>query len=300
VRGAETGRALYATATGTSAAAAVAAGAAALVKQARPELAASELRSALIGSAAAVGEASTRQGAGRIDAAAAADARVVVTPGTLAFGRANGAKWSGDATITVKNVSRRPLEVGFAFVADQAGEPAVRFSAEPAVLNLGPRASADVRLAIAPTGQAPASGVLLALPSGGAPVRVAWALGRRPAGALVSSLSLSNWEFEPSNEAPAVIAFQAGDVSAADGSIEPVGLLELELWTTQGKKLGVLASLRDLLPGRYAFGLTGRDAGGKLLPPGMYVLRLRAQPVDAEEGTPPSTVQTVFRIKERS
>jgi hypothetical protein len=300
VRDAEAERALYATATGTSAAAAVAAGAAALVKQARPHLAAGELRSALIGSAAALGEPSTRQGAGRVDAEAAANAWVVVEPGTLAFGRANGDKWSGDAMVTVKNISRRPLEVGFAFVGDQAGEPAVRFSAEPAVLNLGPRASADVRLAIAPTGQAAASGVLLALPSGGAPVRIPWALGRRPAGALVSSLSLSNWEFEPSKEAPAVIAFQAGRVSAADGSIEPVGLLELELWTTQGKKLGVLASLRDLLPGRYAFGLTGRDASGKLLPPGLYVLRLRAQPVDAEEGTPPSTVQTVFRIKERS
>jgi subtilisin family serine protease len=300
VRGAEAGRALYATATGTSAAAAVAAGAAALVKQARPPLAARELRSALIGSAAALGEGSTRQGAGRLDVVSAAKAHVVVEPGTLAFGRANGATWSGEATVTVRNVSRRPLELAFAFVADEAGEPTVRFSAEPAVLNLGPRASADVRLSIAPTGQAAASGVLLALPRGGLPVRVPWALGRRPAGALVSSLSLSNWEFEPSNEAPAVIAFQAGRVSAADGSIEPVGLVELELWTIKGKKLGVLASLRDLLPGRYAFGLTGRDSSGKLLPPGMYVLRLRAQPVDAEEGTPPSTVQTVFRIKERS
>jgi hypothetical protein len=74
----------------------------------------------------------------------------------------------------------------------------------------------------------------------------------------------------------------------------------VELWTPQGKRLGVIATLRDLLPGRYAFGLTGRDANGKLLPPGTYVLRLRAQPVDAEEGTPPSTAQTVFRIKERS
>jgi Subtilase family len=298
-RGSESARALYATATGTSAAAAVAAGTAALVKEARPHLSAAELRSALIGSAAALGEPSTRQGAGRLDAAAASKASIVVKPGTLAFGRARGAKWSGDATITVKNVSRRPIEVGFAFVADQTGEPAVRFSAEPAALNLGPGASSDVRLAVAPTGQTGASGVLLALPQGGGPVRVPWALGRRPAGALVSSLSISNWEFEPSKEAPAVVAFQAGRISAADGSIEPVGLLELELWTTQGKKLGVLASLRDLLPGRYAFGLTGRDANGKLLPPGMYVLRLRAQPVDAEEGTPPSTVQTVFRVKER-
>jgi hypothetical protein len=32
----------------------------------------------------------------------------------------------------------------------------------------------------------------------------------------------------------------------------------------------------------------------------MYVLRLRAQPVDADDGTLPSTAQTVIRIKERS
>jgi hypothetical protein len=86
--------------------------------------------------------------------------------------------------------------------------------------------------------------------------------------------------------------------AAAGETIEPVGVLDLELWTTNGKKLGVLARLRDLLPGRYAFGLTGRDANGKILPAGMYVLRLRAQPVDAEDGAPPSTAQTVFRIKE--
>lgn len=300
VRGGEGEDRLPATATGTSAAAAVAAGTAALVKQARPRLSAAQLRGALIGSASALGEAVTRQGAGLLDARAASRARVVVEPGTLAFGRAHGAKWTGETTIEVTNVSRRTLDVGFAFVADQTGAPAVGFTAEPAHLNLGPRASANVGLSISPTAQTAASGVLLAQPSGSAPVRVPWALGRRPAGQLVSSLSVSNWEFAPSKSAPAVVAFQAGSASAADGSIEPVGLLELELWTTDGKKLGVLTTLRNLLPGRYAFGLSGRDGNGKILPAGMYVLRLRAQPVDAEEGTPPSIVQTVFRIKERS
>ena len=56
------------------------------------------------------------------------------------------------------------------------------------------------------------------------------------------------------------------------------------------------ARLRDLLPGRYAFGLTGRGPGGKVLQPGTYVLRLRAQSVDAADGTQPSSVDTVFRI----
>jgi hypothetical protein len=117
---------------------------------------------------------------------------------------------------------------------------------------------------------------------------------------LIGALSISNWEFEASKTAPSVVAFRAGRANpAGDGSIEPVGLLEVELWTADGQKLGVITRLRDLLPGRYAIGLTGRDADGKVLPAGTYVLRLRAQPVDSEDGTPPSTAQTVFRIKER-
>ena len=308
-RASRSDRALYATASGSSAAAAVAAGAAALVKQARPTLTARELRGVLVGSASPVGEAVTREGAGLVDVPAAARAKLVVEPATVAFGRASGAGWNAARTVTVTNVSRRALEVGFAFVSDQPGAPTVSFTAEPAHLSLGPGASADVTLGVSTPDGLPsgASGVLLATVDN-APasrvMRVPWAVGNRPAGArkLVGSLSLSNWEFEPSKAAPSVLAFQAGRAfDTADGtSIEPVGLLDVELWTAAGKRLGVIATLRDLLPGRYAFGLTGRDPNGKILPAGIYVVRLRAQPVDAEEGTPPSTAQTVFRIKERS
>jgi subtilisin family serine protease len=297
-------RALYATATGSSAAAAVVAGAAALVGQARPDLEARALRAVLVGSAKALGEVSTREGAGLVDPAAAADSELAVEPSTLAFGRGGAKDWSSSRTITVTNVSRRTLDVGFASVADQVGAP-VGFTAEPAKLKLGPGASAQVALGVyAPAGVGTgASGVVLAIAGDAVPARIPWAVGRRPdkSAELVGSVSISNWEFEPSDAAPSVLVFKAGraDPSGA-GSIEPVGLLEVEVWTPEGKKLGVIARLRDLLPGRYALGLTGRDANGKVLPAGTYVLKLRAQPVDSEDGTPPSIAQTVFRIKERS
>jgi len=296
----------HATATGSSAAAAVVAGTAALLEQARPGLDAADLRSALVGSAHPLGEAVTREGAGRVEPAAAAAAALAVQPATLAFGRALRKNWSESRTITVKNLSDRPLQVGFGFVADNSGKAAVSFTAEPARLNLGPGASADVSLVIAaPKGVgAGTSGVLLAAAPGVGPARIPWAVAEQPpaSAALVGSLSLSNWELTPSNSAPTVLAFRVGRVVDAAGgdAVEPVSLLDLELWTPQGKRLGLLARLRDLLPGQYAFGLTGRDADGKILLPGLYVLRLRAQPADAEDGTPTSTAETVFRIKEHA
>jgi hypothetical protein len=144
-----------------------------------------------------------------------------------------------------------------------------------------------------------ASGVVVVSARGARAARIPWAIAPRPTGlALVDSVSLSNWEFAPSKSAPAVLAFRAGHAVSASGGeqIEPVGLLDLELWTPKGKRLGVIARMRDLLPGRYAFGLTGRGPDAKVLEPGTYVLRLRAQPVDAVDGTPPSTADTVFRI----
>jgi hypothetical protein len=42
----------------------------------------------------------------------------------------------------------------------------------------------------------------------------------------------------------------------------------------------LLARLRDVLPGSYAFGLTGRGPNGGGLPPGRYRLRVLAVPPD--------------------
>ncbi len=94
----------------------------------------------------------------------------------------------------------------------------------------------------------------------------------------------------------ALLALVVGAVmrSRAGDEIRPVARLDIELVGADGTSLGVLARLRDLLPGRYAFGITGRDPEGDTLPPGPYRLRLRAFPTD--DG-PPSRRAVRFRIK---
>jgi subtilisin family serine protease len=298
----------YATATGTSAAAAVTAGAAALLAQARPGLTPSELKGLLVGSATRVQRgdelpaAVTAQGAGQVDLASASAAEVVAEPASLAFGRADGADWNATRTVKLTNVSSRALEVGFGFAPDQPGDPPVSFSAQPAHVRLEPGQSKSVAFTVTVTEDLAAgeSGALVVVAEGARAVRVPWAIGVRPNGnnGLLGQVNLSHWEFEPSRSAPAVLAFRAGRiVSGPVGeTIEPVSVLDVELWTDKGKRLGVLARLRNLLPGRYAFGLTGRDPMGRALDPGVYVLRLRAQPVDGGDGELPSTAEAVFRI----
>jgi minor extracellular serine protease Vpr len=294
-------------ATGTSAAAAVAAGAAALVAQARPELGPLQLKSVLVGAAGQLARGTvplpvTAQGAGLVDPGRAAAAELAVEPATLAFGRADGPGWSEVRSVTVHNVSTRALTVGLGLSADGAGER-LTFSAEPTSLTLAPGASADVRIAVEAAGglEAGAGGALVVSASGTQSVRVPWAISRRNSGRgpLVGDVQLSHREFAPSATAPVVLAFRAGrvDDTANGESIEPVGLLELELWTAEGKRLGVLARLRDVLPGRYAFGLSGRAPDGRVLADGSYVIRLRGYSVDGDDGARPSTAEAVFTIK---
>jgi hypothetical protein len=297
----------FATATGSSVAAAAAAGAAALLAEARPDAGAAELRSLLVGNARRLesDEAErlvSRQGAGVIDLEAAAAGELAVEPSTLAFGRADGTGWSSTRTITLRNISSRRLDVGFGFAPDQEGEPVVTFAAEPASLALEPGASAQV--AVTASAAAPlatgASGAFVVAAEDARAMRLPWAVAPRPAGSepLVHSVRLSNWQFKPSRSAPAVLAFSAGRVQPVPGggTIEPVGVLDIELWTPAGERLGVLARLRNLLPGRYAFGLTGRGPDGKALKPGTYVVRLRGHWADAAEGETAPAAQTVFRI----
>ena len=220
----------------------------------------------------------------------AVTAELAVEPATLAFGRADGAKWSATRTLTIRNVSSRPLSVGLGLLPDDPAGPQLSFSAQPARVELKPGDSAEVAIGVSAGDETPAGagGVLVVSADGAQPVRVPWAVARREArkAPLVGDVQLSHHTFAPSNRAPVVLAFRVGRVDrVADGEmIEPVGVLELELWTADGRRLGVLARLRDVLPGRYAFGLTGRGPNGRLLPAGSYVLRLRAHPVDGDDG----------------
>ncbi len=63
---------------------------------------------------------------------------------------------------------------------------------------------------------------------------------------------------------------------------------------SSGRRRGTLARLRDLLPGRYAIGISGRDSLGRVLPAGTYELRLVALPTG---GGRTEEVTVPFRIR---
>ena len=123
--------------------------------------------------------------------------------------------------------------------------------------------------------------------SGGSVARIPWivTMGPRDTGSLLGAVALSTGTLKPSLANPALLTFRAGSAAAGpDGLvIEPVALLEVELRAANGKRLGLLARLRDLLPGTYGIGLTGRGPDGRILKPGRYVVKLRAFAADAED-----------------
>ena len=79
----------------------------------------------------------------------------------------------------------------------------------------------------------------------------------------------------PSDIAPAVLSFQAGRI-AAGGNSRP-SAASTSSCGPNGARLGVLAPAQSP-PGRYAFGLTGRDEEGETLEPGRYRVQLTASP----------------------
>ncbi|MDX6450549.1 MAG: hypothetical protein QOH16_598, partial [Gaiellaceae bacterium] len=78
--------------------------------------------------------------------------------------------------------------------------------------------------------------------------------------------------------------------------IEPVRRLDILLYSADGRYLGVMARLRDLLPGAYSFGITGRGPTSVRLPPGGYELRLAAWPT-LPLAAKPTRAQISFRIE---
>jgi len=107
-------------------------------------------------------------------------------------------------------------------------------------------------------------------------------------------VSLSARSFEASDRAPAVLSVRAGGVASRGGrrQLQPVARLDVELWR-RGERLGLLARLRDVLPGSYAFGITGRGPRGGALAHGEYRLRIVATPPEGE----PQAKSVAFRIR---
>ena len=296
------GRQRFAAVNGSSAAAAIVAGSAALLAQARPSLNAETLKSVLVGSARPLADVPVvAQGAGLLDLAAAARAEIAARPAALAFGRATGRRWARTLPVTVRNVSSRTVVLRVS--VERTGFPATetRVGVRPSELTIGPGRRATVRVtarvARSPGGGPPAEGTLVLRPASGPALRVPFAVAfGRQKPVLLGEAQLSQRAFSPSETQPAVLTVRAGSVRQVGGvdEIEPLRRLDVELWTAEGERLGLVARVRDLLPGRYAFGITGFDPLGVVLPAGDYRLRLVAYPTGP--GAP--AVKTLqFRIE---
>lgn len=297
------GTSRFATVNGSSVAAAVVGGAAALLAQARPSLDARSLRSLLANSARPLPNASlAAQGAGLLDLGAAAATELATTPGALALGRADDVGWQVATEVTVRNVSTRRLVLSAGVVRLREGAATLSFSVRPDRFALRPGRSRRVQVqalaATEPVGRRHAEGVVVLRAAGSRPLRVPWAITFGPPSTnLLGGVQLSSAAFRPSDVRPALLTLRAGKVVRTDDGdeIRPVRRLDVELLHGSGERIGVLARLRDLIPGHVAIGITGRDPDGRRLAPGRYRLRLTAWPT--ERGGPPTRAVLRFRIR---
>ena len=217
---AEDDTARYSSLSGSSAAAAVVAGAAALLAQSRPELDASALKGLLVGSARPLtGESVVAQGAGLLDIGAARAGEAAALPTTMSFGRATGDGWH----------ATRKLDPAQSLVA-AASDPRLRGRARP-----GWRPRARLRLRpgadrIPPGGIGKLYVAVRSLTPAGPPVEGMISVtsrGKRSRSVFpgssrsgpektscCGSVRLSTAKFRPSDNAPAVLSFQAGRIAS--------------------------------------------------------------------------------------
>jgi hypothetical protein len=255
------------------------AGAAAVLAQGRPELDARALKALLVGATSPVGDG--RQ-VGRLDLEGAVLREVAAEPSTVSFGAIGRGRPTLEQTLTVRNVSTRDLTVRVDAGKAQAG---VVVTASRPQLALRAGESTEVRLeantADLPQDARAVLGAVQLRVDGSYPVRVPWSLASPDPGFdLLSHATLKTTGGRISDATPAVLSLVVGGVGqGAMPEVRPVDELELQLFRN-GKLLGVLAKRRELLPGRYTFGLTGRGSGGGRLRRGEYTLRVVARPSD--------------------
>lgn len=284
----------FGTVSGTSAAAAVTAGAAAILAQGRPDLSAAGLHGVLVGSGQRSDLDPAASGSGLVDLRTAVQEEVYAQPALLSFGTAGNA--SGlQRTLTVHSATTRTVVVSIGNTA--LAPKGVELTVDPEQVRLRPGGSATVTVRANVRALSEAAGIAtgeLVLRVEGAPeAHVPWAVAVPSPAKLLSRVSLKEGAGRVSDASPAVLSLVAGAVSAGpDPQVRAVNVLEIQLWRA-GALVGVLAQRRELLPGRYAFGLTGRAPDGSRLRRGKYVIRVVAFPGD---GTRRQAVSLDYRV----
>jgi hypothetical protein len=233
-----------------------------------------------------------------VDLEAAAAVELVAEPPVVGLGAAVVRNSQVGRIVTLRNVSRRRLDVTLA--PARRGAAAADLWITPSRVRIWPGQAVEIavsaRLLVLPRPPAALRGTIVVRPKAGVPIHIPWAVSVPDARRmLLREVRLSRRSFVPSDKRPVVLEFLAGRVDGgpARPQLAPLERLDVELWKGE-RSLGRLARTWNLLPGRYAFGLTGRDRAGRRLRPGSYELRLVAWPVG---GAAAAEVRVPFRIR---
>lgn len=292
----EEGEVRFGTMSGTSAAAAVVAGAAAVLAQGRPRAGAADLHGLLVGSAERTDLDAAASGAGLLDLRAAIQQEVVADPAVVSFGAAPSSPAGIERIVRIQNVSTRKLAITIESAA--LAPKGVVITVDPQRLQLRAGRSAEVVVSADTRELSEQAGVatgdLVLRAAGSQDVHVPWAVAVPAQVDLLLQVSLRTTGGRVSDATPAVLDLVVGAVTATpDPQVRAVDELEVQLWRA-GELLGVLAKRRELLPGRYSFGLTGRGADGERLAAGSYVVRVVARPGD---GTRKQVESIAYRVR---
>ncbi|MEA2483459.1 MAG: hypothetical protein QOC55_1406, partial [Thermoleophilaceae bacterium] len=266
---------------GTSVAAARVAAAAATTQQKHPTATPDDIAAALTGTARPLGPP-TGTGAGALDPNTAANPPLLIEPFTLGLERIPAESGNHPASpgvyssltlgyrFVVKNPTARP-----AHVTVKGSLPGRTAKVTPSTLDLRPHAQEALTFTISLDDPARAgfvTGSITATRAGASPVRAVVGLPvGPPPPAKLGPLALVG------NDG---VRFTAGALTERDGvrSVEPIGVLRLELSNANGKVVRELTppgGAPDLLPGEYAYTLT--KAARKALHKGTYSFTARAK-----------------------
>jgi len=222
---------------------------------------------------------------------------IAAEPALVSFGIPGRSSLELEQILRIRNVSTRELAVSIQTSA--LAPKGVEITVDPQRLRIRAGRSATVVLRADTSDLSEqagdATGELVLAVSESSEVHVPWAVAvPTPAIDLLSRVTLETSGNRVSDATPAALSLVAGAVIPAPGpQVRPLQLLEVQL-LRGGELIGVLATRREVLPGRYTFGLTGRGPAGERLGQGSYVVRVVARPGD---GMRQQVVDIAYRIR---
>ena len=292
VIGAEAGGG-YAAVSGTSVAAAQAAGLVAVLAARHVDWSAARLRSALVSTAVLVRGLDAplapvqAQGGGRPSAATASVVSVATRPATLSLGRP-GADGVAHGELTIENLTDGARTLTLGLQRDAAGDATGLIAAiDPSRFVLAPHAVASlpvgVRLETPAAAVGVAGGWLVITPDAGPAQHVPLAVALPGAPVVpIRTATLAPAVLAAGDKASLSLALGAA-VAPGDGSVQLAAVRQLTLELYRGpRRLAVLYTASDLLPGRYTFAIRPVGAGGTALTTGRYRVVVRATGTDGE------------------